>query len=121
MILTGRTPRLRANNYLQTLTDETNDNIGVEAMAAQFLQKMKLVASIHENVLFNIEQTQKKQRVTYATRKGKHVFEGLVASETMVKMKKPGKRRAFTANWEGPYLFIGHIDEKGNLEFEEGS
>jgi hypothetical protein len=121
MILTGRTPRLRADNYLQALTDETDDNTGIEAMAAQFLQKMKLVASIHENVLFNIEQAQKKQRVTYATRRGKHVFEGLVAGETMVKMKKPGKRRALTASWEGPYLFVGHTDGKGNLEFEEGS
>jgi hypothetical protein len=90
-------------------------------MAAQFLQKMKLVTSIHENVLFNIEQAQKKQRVTYANRKGKHVFEGLVAGESMVKMKKLGKRRALTASWEGPYLFVGHTDEKGNLEFEEGS
>jgi len=59
--------------------------------------------------------------VTYATRRGKHVFEGLVAGETMVKMKKPGKRRALTASWEGPYLFVGHTDGKGNLEFEEGS
>ncbi len=98
MILIGRTPHLRADNYLQALTDEIDDNIGVEAMVAQFLQKMKLVASIHENVLFNIEQAQKKQRVTYATRRGKHVFEGLVAGETMVKMKKLGKRRALTAN-----------------------
>jgi hypothetical protein len=54
MILTGRTPRLRADNYLQALTDETDDNLGVEVMAAQFLQKMKLIASIHKNVLFNI-------------------------------------------------------------------
>jgi len=121
MILTGRTPRLRVDNYLQALTDETDDNIGVEAMAAQFLQKMKLIASIHKNVLFNIEQAQKKQRVTYATRRGKHVFEGLVVGETMVKMKKPGKRRALTASWEGSYLFVGHTDGKGNLEFEEGS
>jgi len=92
MILTSRTPRLKADNYLQALTNETNENIGVEAVAAQFLQKVKLVASIHEDVLSNVEQAQKKQRVTYASRKGKYVFEGLVASETMVKMKKPGKR-----------------------------
>jgi hypothetical protein len=121
MILTGRTPRLRADNYLQALTDETDDNTSVEAMAAQFLQKMKLVANIHENVLFNIEQAQKKQKVTYATRRGKHVFEGLVVGETMVKMKKLSKRRALTASLEGPYLFVGHTDGKGNLEFEEGS
>ncbi len=59
--------------------------------------------------------------MTYATRRGKHVFEGLVAGETMVKMKKPGKRRALTTSWEGPYLFVGHTNGKGNLEFEEGS
>jgi len=39
----------------------------------------------------------------------------------MVKMKKPRKRRAMTASWEGPYQFIGHLDRKGNLDFEEGS
>jgi len=59
--------------------------------------------------------------VTYAARRGKLVFEGLVVGETMVKMKKPSKRRALTSSWEGPYLFVRHTNEKGNLEFEEGS
>ncbi len=86
-----------------------------------FLQKVKLIASIHENVLLNVEQAQKKQRKTYAARKGKHLFEGLVVGETMVKMKKLGKKRALTASWEGPYQFIGHTDGKGNLDFEKGS
>jgi transposase InsO family protein len=121
MILTGRTPRLRANNYLQALTVETDESVDVEVTTAQFLQKVKLIASIHENVLLNVEQAQKKQRKTYATRKGKHLFEGLVAGETMVKMKKPRKKRALTASWEGPYMFIGHTDGKRNLDFEEGS
>ncbi len=35
--------------------------------------------------------------------------------------RKPGKKRALDANWEGPYQFIGHIDGKGNFDFEEGS
>jgi len=39
---------------------------------------MKLIASIHENVLFNVKQAQKKQKKTYVTRKGKQTFEGLV-------------------------------------------
>jgi hypothetical protein len=39
----------------------------------------------------------------------------------MVKMRKPGKKKALTASWEGPYQFIGHVDGKGNFEFEEGS
>jgi hypothetical protein len=92
----------------------------MEAVAAQFLQKVELIASIHDNVLLNVEQAQKQQKKIYAARRGKHVFEGLTTSQTMVKMKKPGKRRALTASWEGPYQFIGHTNGNGNLDFEEG-
>jgi hypothetical protein len=109
MILTSRTLRLRADNYLHALTAETDVGEEVEVVAAQFLQKMELIASIHENVLLNVEQAQKQQRRTYASRRGKHLFEGLVAGVTMVKMKKPGKRRALSASWEGPYQFVGHV------------
>ncbi len=121
MILTGRTPRLRADNYLHALTAETNVGEEVEVAVAQFLQKMELIASIHENVLLNVEQAQKQQRKTYASQRGKHLFEGLVARVTMVKMKKPGKRRALSASWEGPYQFVGHVDGKGNFDLEERS
>ncbi len=55
MILTGRTPRLRVHNYLHALTTETNVGAEVEVATAQFLQKMELIASIHENVLLNVE------------------------------------------------------------------
>jgi hypothetical protein len=67
-----------------------------------------------------VEQAQKKQKNTYAARKGKHLFEGLVTGVSMVKMKKLGKRRALTASWEGPYQFVGHADGKGDFDFEEG-
>jgi hypothetical protein len=120
MILTGRTPRLRADNYLHALTAETDAGADVEVVATQFLQQMELITSIHENVLLNVEQAQKQQGKTYATRKGKHLFEGLVAGVTMVKMKRLGKKRALATSWEGPYQFIGHTDGKGNLDFEEG-
>jgi len=82
---------------------------------------VKLIVSIHENVLHNVEQAQKKQRNTYATKKGKQTFEGLVAGETMVKMKKPRKKKTLIASWEGPYQFIGHVDGKGDFDFEEGN
>ncbi len=59
MILTGRTPHLKADNYLQALTTETDDGVDMEAAAAQFLQKVELIASIHDNVLLNAEQAQK--------------------------------------------------------------
>jgi hypothetical protein len=120
MILTGRTPRLRADNHLDTLTTVTNDGDDVEVAAAHLVQKMELIASIHEDVLLNVEQAQKKQRRAYAARKGKHLFEGLIAGETMVRMKKSGKKRALAASWEGPYQFMGHTDGEGNFDFEEG-
>ncbi len=69
MILTGQTPRLRADDYLQALTAETDDGIDMEAVAAQFLQKVELIASIHDNVLLNVEQAQKQQKKIYAARR----------------------------------------------------
>jgi len=81
---------------------------------------VEFIASIHDNVLLNVEQVQKQQKKNYAARKGKHLFEDLIAGQTMVKMKKPGKRRALTTNQEGPYQFIEHTNGKGNLDFEEG-
>ncbi len=55
MILIGRTPRLKADNYLHDLTTKTDTGADVEVAAAQFLQKMELIASIHEIVLLNVE------------------------------------------------------------------
>jgi len=110
----------KADNCLNALTDEIDDSTTVEDMAAGFLEKVRLIASIHEKVLFNVEQTQKKQKSTYANRAGKHLFEGLVAGISRVKMRKLGKRRALSASWEGPYQFVGHTDRKGNFNFEEG-
>ncbi len=120
MILTGRSLRLKADNCLNAMTNVVDDEAGVEHVAAQFLEKVRFIVSIHESVLLNVEQAQKKQISTYANRKGKHLFEGLIAKETMVKMKKPSKKRALAASWEGPYQFMGHVDGKGNYDFEEG-
>ncbi len=61
MVLTGRSPRLRFNNYLSALTGVVDDGIDVEQIAAQFLKKVRLIASIHESVLLNVEQAQKRQ------------------------------------------------------------
>ncbi len=56
----GYTPHLRVDNYLHSLTTMVDDNVDVETITTQFLQKVKLIASIHENVLLNVEQAQKK-------------------------------------------------------------
>jgi hypothetical protein len=42
----------------------------------------------------------------------------LIAPQTMVKMRKPGKKKALTASWEGTYQFMAHADGIGNLDFE---
>jgi hypothetical protein len=60
MILTERTPRLRVDNYLHSLTAEVDDTADVETTAEQFMRKVKLIASNHENVLINVEQAQQK-------------------------------------------------------------
>jgi hypothetical protein len=60
MILIGCTPRLRADNYLHSLIIEVDDTADAETTVEQFMQKMKLIASIHENVLLNVEQAQQK-------------------------------------------------------------
>ncbi len=55
MILIGRTPCLRVNNYLHSLTVVVNGSVNVGITVEQFLQKKKLITSVHENVLFNVE------------------------------------------------------------------
>jgi hypothetical protein len=56
MIMIGCTPHLKANNYLHSLIAVIDDTIDVEVVVMQFLQKMKLIASIHENVQLNVKQ-----------------------------------------------------------------
>jgi hypothetical protein len=35
-------------------------------------------------------------------------------------MKKPRMKKALEANWEGPYLFEGYVDEKELIESHKG-
>jgi orotate phosphoribosyltransferase-like protein len=55
MILTRCTPCLGANNYLHLLIVVVDDTVDTGTTTKQFLQKIKLIASIHENVLLNVE------------------------------------------------------------------
>ncbi len=72
-------------------------------------------------MLENVDQTQKRQHRSYAMRKNKQEFVGFEEGKTMVKMRKPGKRRALLASWEGSYAFMKYKDEKGCREFDDGS
>jgi hypothetical protein len=73
-----------------------------------------------KNVI-TMSKCKRNRKKTYVTRKGKQTFEGLVAGETMVKMKKPRKKKPLTLSWEGPYQFVGYADGNGHFDFEEGS
>ncbi len=55
MILIRRTPHIRADNYLHSMIVVVDEIIDAKIIAKQFMQKMKLIASIHENILFNVE------------------------------------------------------------------
>ncbi len=121
LIMTGCTPRLKTDNNLHFRTTMIDDIVDATTNVKQFFQKMKLIANIHENVLFNVKQAQKKQKKTYATKKGKQTFEGLVVGQTMVKMKKPRKNKTLISSWERPYQFVGHVNGNGNFDFEKGS
>jgi hypothetical protein len=63
---------------LQALTIAVDDVANTTTTTKQFIKKMKLIFSIHENVLFNVEHVQKKQKRVYVTRKRKQTFKGLV-------------------------------------------
>ncbi len=51
---------MRADNFLQALTTETDESENVEVLAAQFLQKVELIASLHDDVLVNVEHAQRR-------------------------------------------------------------
>ncbi len=48
------------------------------------------------------------------------MFLSFQARNDLVKMKKLGKKKALTGSWEGPYLFVGYVDEQGGLEQDDG-
>jgi hypothetical protein len=80
------------------LTQEFDAEIGVEQMIEQIIVKMELIVGMHKAILANVEKAQQKQKKTYALSKGRHVFPSFVIGKDMVKMKKPGKKKALEAS-----------------------
>jgi hypothetical protein len=48
------------------------------------------------------------------------MFPSFQARNDLVKMKKLSKKKVLTRSWEGPYLFVGYVDEQGGLEQDHG-
>lgn len=85
------------------------------------VSKMKLVVQLHESLLQNVDQAQKKQKKTYATKKGRVMFHFFEDGKMSVKMRKPSKKKYFLASWEGLYLFASYKDGKGCQEQDGGA
>jgi hypothetical protein len=102
MILTRCTPHLKADNYLHSLTAMVDD--------CWCRNYYKIIYTKDEvdckrpwecSAQCKTCTTKAKEDLCY--KRGKQTFEGLVAGQTMVKMKKPRKKKALTSSWEGPY------------------
>jgi len=56
----------------------------------------------------------------HVLRKGKQMFLSFKEGNDLVKMKKLGKKKALMGSWEGPYLFVGYVDEHVGMEHDDG-
>lgn len=93
-----------------------DDQIVPIDMALQMVSKMELVVQLHESLLENVDQAQKKHKKTYASRKGHIMFQSFGDEKVLMKMKKPRKNKSLLASWEGPYMFAGYKDRKQGWE-----
>ncbi len=85
------------------------------------VSKMELVAQLHESLLENVDQAQKKKKKTYVARKGCIIFHFFGDGEMSMKMRKLGKKKSMFISWERPYQFAGYKDGKGCQEQDEGA
>ncbi len=62
----------------------------------------------------------KCNRKRHALRKGKQMFPSFKEGIDLVKMKMPSKKKALMGSWEGPYLFVGYVNEQVGMEHDDG-
>ncbi len=60
MIFHSKTPRLTIEKNLSTLTKTIDDEIDTNTMVICMIKKMELIAQLHESLLENVGQAQKK-------------------------------------------------------------
>jgi hypothetical protein len=117
MILTGRNPRLTVDTKLAKLCEPMVDDRSADQIAEQMVYKLNLISSIHVAVLTNVAEAKKKQKHASEAHKGKQFFEGLQVG-SLVKMRRPGKKKGLQLSWEGPHKVMRYKDELGFLEFD---
>ena len=117
-VLTGRTPRLSSDNVREKFQEVIHEEATVEEISAVMLERTQLLEDIHKAVIVNIATAQRKQQENYISRKGKIERFPRLDMGCAVKMFIPGKRRALSTNWEGPYVFKGHARVSDNVDDE---
>jgi hypothetical protein len=110
MMLTRKTPRFTCDNGLSTFINVQKDELTLDEITQLMVEKLKLIFDMHSPVL---EMWTKHRR-------GKQEFSRLEEGRTMVKMRRPGKKRTLLANWEGPYTFVKYKDKEGCRKFNDG-
>jgi hypothetical protein len=60
MIFIGRNPRLTIDNNLSTLIEIVDDEIDTNTMVVCMIKKMELITQLHESLLEDVGQAQKK-------------------------------------------------------------
>jgi hypothetical protein len=51
MVLIGRTPKLKADNYLSMLTHTFDEDLNVDKLTNQVIVKLQLISELHKLVL----------------------------------------------------------------------
>jgi len=74
MVLIGRTPRFTCDNELFAFTNVEKDELTLHEMIQLIVEKLKLISNMHSFVLENVDQTQKRQHMSYVAWKGKQEF-----------------------------------------------
>jgi hypothetical protein len=61
-----------------------------------------------------------KQKWAYVVHKGKQMLLGFKQGITLVKMKKPRKKKSLASSWEGPFFFVKYLNGNGFMDQDEG-
>ncbi len=58
MLLIGRTPRLRANNFLSPLVQTFEDDAKLSILVVEMIDKLQFISKLHGEVKENVYQAQ---------------------------------------------------------------
>jgi hypothetical protein len=99
MLLIGRTPRLRADNFFNPMVHIFENDVEPSILVVHMIDKLQLIAKMHGEVEENVCQAWVCQKHACVSRKGKQMFLGLKEGITYVKMKKPRKKKSLVSSW----------------------